>query len=98
MTPADMVRETPFVKPGDDVPDDRQSISSLSRRFEPLNNPNDVGEATGIKGGFAIPMLVEKKEPRIPEFDEVKTKVADAIKQQRAKEQFEQKAKDLAAV
>ncbi len=52
---------------------------------------------TGIKGGFAIPMLLEKKEPRIPEFDEVKTKVADAIKQQRAKEQLEQKAKDLAA-
>jgi parvulin-like peptidyl-prolyl isomerase len=42
-------------------------------------------------------MLVEKKEPRIPEFDEVKDKVADAIKQQRAKEQLEQKAKDLLA-
>jgi parvulin-like peptidyl-prolyl isomerase len=42
-------------------------------------------------------MLVEKKDPRIPDFDEVKTKVADAIKEQRAKEQLEQKAKDLAA-
>ena len=42
-------------------------------------------------------MLLEKKDPRIPEFDEVKTKVAEAIKQQRAKEQLEQRAKDLAA-
>jgi len=42
-------------------------------------------------------MLLEKKEPRIPEFDEVKTKVAENIKQQRAKEQLEQRAKDLAA-
>ena len=96
MTPAQMVRETAFVKPGDDVPD----IGS-NQQFEevlgPLNNPNDVGEATAIKGGFAVPILLEKKEPRIPEFDEVKNKISDAIKQQRAKEQLEQKAKDFAA-
>jgi peptidyl-prolyl cis-trans isomerase D len=96
MSPADMVKETPFIKPNDDV-----ANIGVNQQFEaalaPLNNPNDVGEATGIKGGFAIPMLVEKKEPRIPEFDEVKTKVSDAIKQQRAKEQLEQKAKDLIA-
>jgi parvulin-like peptidyl-prolyl isomerase len=91
-----MVRETPFIKPGDDVPE-IGSNQQFEQALEPLNNPNDVGEATGIKGGFAIPMLVEKKEPRIPEFDEVKTKIAAEIKQQRAKEQLEQKAKDLAA-
>ena len=96
MSPADMVRETPFVKPGDDVPQIGTN-QQFEQALEPLNNPKDVGEATGVKGGFAIPMLLEKKEPRIPEFDEVKTKVADAIKHQRAKEQLEQKAKDLAA-
>jgi peptidyl-prolyl cis-trans isomerase D len=96
MTGAEMVRETPFIKPGDDVPE-IGSNQQFEQALEPLNNPNDVGEATGIKGGFAIPMLVEKKEPRIPEFDEVKTKIAGEIKQQRAKEQLEQKAKDLAA-
>ena len=73
MKPADMVKETPFVKPGDDVP----NIGS-SQQFEaviaPLNNPNDIGEQTGVKGGFAIPMLVEKKEPRVPDFEEVKDK------------------------
>jgi len=96
MTPADMVRETPFVKPGDDVP----NIGS-SQQFEeaiaPLNNPNDVGERTGIKNGFAIPMLVDKKGPRIPEFDEVKDKVAHAVKQEKAKSQLEEKAKELIA-
>ena len=96
MTPADMVRETPFVKPGDDVPD-IGSNQQFEQTLAKLENQNDVGEATGIKGGFAIPMLLEKKEPRIPDFDEVKTKVADAIKQQRAKEELEQRAKDLAA-
>jgi peptidyl-prolyl cis-trans isomerase D len=96
MQPAEMVKETPFIKPADDVP----GIGS-SQQFEaviaPLNNPNDVGDRTGVKGGFAIPMLVEKKEPRIPEFDEVKADVAKTLKQQRAKEQLEQKAKDIAA-
>lgn len=96
MTAADMVRETPFVKPGDDVKD-IGSNQQFEQSLEPLNNANDVGEVTGIKGGFAIPMLLEKREPRIPDFDEVKSKVSDAIKQQRAKEQLEQKAKDLAA-
>ena len=96
MNAADMVKETGFIKPTDDVPNigtNQQFEQSIAQ----LNNPQDVGEPTGIKGGFAIPMLVEKKEPRIPEFDEVKTKVADAIKQQRAKEQLEKKAKDLIA-
>jgi peptidyl-prolyl cis-trans isomerase D len=96
MTPAQMVRETPFVKPGDDVPEIGAN-QQFEQSIEALNNPNDVGEATGIKGGFGIPMLVEKKDPRIPDFDEVKTKIADEIKKQRAKEQLEQKAKDLAA-
>jgi peptidyl-prolyl cis-trans isomerase D len=96
MNPADMVRETPFVKPNDDVPQ-IGSNQQFEQALESLNNPNDVGEVTGVKGGFAIPMLVEKKDPRIPDFDEVKSKIADAMKQQRAKEQLEQKAKDLAA-
>ena len=96
MSPADMVRETPFVKPGDNVP----NIGS-SQQFEdgiaPLNNANDVGERTPIKDGFAVPMLVEKREPRIPEFDEVKDKVIVAVKQEKAKAQLEQTAKDIIA-
>lgn len=96
MRPADMVRETAFVKPGDDVPNvgtNQQFEAALAT----LENPKDVGEVTGIKGGFAIPMLLEKREPRIPEFEEVKTKIAEAVKEQRAGEQLEQRAKDLAA-
>jgi peptidyl-prolyl cis-trans isomerase D len=96
MTPAQMVRETPFVKPQDDVPE-IGSNQQFEQTLEKLNNPQDVGDVTGIKGGFAIPMLLEKKDPRIPDFDEVKTSVAEVIKDQRAKEQFEQRAKDLVA-
>jgi peptidyl-prolyl cis-trans isomerase D len=96
MKPGEMVKETPFIKPGDEVP----GIGS-SQQFESaiasLNNTNDVGERTGVKGGFAIPMLVDKKEPRIPDFEEVKTKVAEALKKQRAKEQLDQKANEIAS-
>jgi len=96
MTAAEMVRETPFIKPQDDVPE-IGSNQQFEQAIAPLNNAKDVGAATGVKGGFAIPMLVDKKEPRIPEYDEVKTKIADAMKEQRAKEQLEQKAKDIVA-
>lgn len=94
MTPAEMVKETGYLKPGDDVPD-IGSNQQFEQALAPLNNPNDVGQATGVKNGFAIPQLVDKKDPRIPDFDEVKAKLADGLKKQRAKEQLEQKAKDL---
>jgi peptidyl-prolyl cis-trans isomerase D len=96
MSAADMVRETPFVKPGDDVPNIGNS-QQFEQAIAPLNNPNDVGERTGIKNGFAVPMLVEQRAPRIPDFDEVKDKVRDALKEEKAKTQLEQKAKDLVA-
>ena len=96
MNATDMVRETPFVKPGDDVP----NIGS-SQQFEDaiaaLNNPNDVGDRTGVKNGFAVPMLVEKRDPRIPDFVEIKDKVVAAAKQDKAKTQLEQTAKDIVA-
>jgi len=96
MTAAEMVRETPFVKPGDDVP----NIGS-SQQFEdavaPLNNANDVGDRTQIKGGFAVPMLVDKRDPRIPDFEEVKARVTTAVKESQAKAQLEAKAKELIA-
>jgi peptidyl-prolyl cis-trans isomerase D len=96
MNAADMVRETPFVKPGDDVPNIGNS-QQFEQAIAPLSNPNDVGERTGIKNGFAVPMLVEQRAPRIPDFDEVKEKVRASVKEEKAKTQLEQKAKDLVA-
>ncbi len=96
MQAGEMVKETPLVKPGDDVPGIGSS-QQFEAVIEPLNNSGEVGEPTGVKGGFAVPMLVEKKEPRVPEFEEIKTEVAKALKLQRAKEQLDQKAKELAS-
>src|SRR5262252_3929413 len=96
MNAADMVRTTAFIKPGDDVKDIGSS-QQFEEAIAPLNSPNDVGDRVGIKNGFAVPMLVEQKPPRIPELDEVKDKVRAAVKDEKAKGVLDQKAKEIAA-
>jgi peptidyl-prolyl cis-trans isomerase D len=96
MTPAEMLKETSFIKPGDDVPDIGTS-PQFEEKIQPLEEAGAVGDFVGVKNGFAIPQLVEKRDPRIPEFDEVKARVAEEFKRTRAAEQLEQAARDLAA-
>jgi peptidyl-prolyl cis-trans isomerase D len=96
MNAADMVRETPFVKPGDDVPNIGSS-QQFEQAIEPLKSPNDVGERTGIKNGFAVPMLVETRDPRIPELEEVKERVTHSLKEEKAKAQVETIAREIIA-
>lgn len=96
MTPTEMVRETGFIQPGDDVPEIGTS-PQFEEKLKPLEEANAVGEFVGIKNGFAVPQLVEKREPRIPELDEVKARVAEDLKRVRAGEQLEQTAKEIAA-
>ncbi len=96
MKPDEMVRETGFVKEGDDVPNIGNS-PQFEDGIKPLENPNDVGDRTPIKDGFAIPMLLEKRDPRDAEFAEVKDEVLEAVKLEQARTKLEQTAKDLAA-
>jgi peptidyl-prolyl cis-trans isomerase D len=95
MTPAEMIKETPFIKPGDDVPDIGSS-PQFEDAIKPLQNPGDIGGRVPIKNGFAIPSLVERREPRIPDLSEVKDKVAARVKQEKARAQLEQVARDIA--
>lgn len=96
MSAAEMVKETAFVKPGDEVPN-----IGISPQFEdgiaPLENVNDVGDKTPIQNGFAVPMLADKKEPRDSEFDEVKAQIVDVVKLEKAQAQVEEIAKKIAA-
>jgi peptidyl-prolyl cis-trans isomerase D len=96
MSVKDMIRETGFVKTGDDVPN-----IGISAQFEQgiatLENANDIGEKIPIKEGFAIPMLLEKRDPRDAEFDEVKDKVTEAVKIEKARAQVEEIAKQISA-
>ena len=96
MSQSEMVRETPFVKPGDDVPDIGSS-PQFESGIAPLNNAGDSGDRVSIKNGFAVPLLVERRDPRVPDFAEVREQVVGRVREERAKSQLEQAARDLAA-
>ncbi len=91
-----MIKETGFVKPGDDVKD-----IGVSDQFEQgiarLENPNDVDDKIPVPNGFAIPLLVEKREPRDAELAEVREKVTEALKLEQARTRVEEIAKQIAA-
>jgi peptidyl-prolyl cis-trans isomerase D len=96
MSAADMVKETAYIKPGDDVPN-----VGVSPQFEEgiagLENPNDVGDKIPVQNGFAIPLLVDKKEPRDAEFDEVKAQVTESVKLEKARAQVQEIANQIAS-
>ena len=95
MTTGEMIRETPFVKPEDDVPEIGVS-QQFEKAIEPLNNPGDIGDRVSIKGGFAIPALAERREPRVPDFAEVREQATERLRNERAQGQLEQAARELA--
>jgi peptidyl-prolyl cis-trans isomerase D len=95
MTPQEMIKETPFVKPGDDVPDIGSS-PQFEDAIKSLDNAGDIGDRVSIKDGFAVPSLVEKREPRIPDLSEVKDKIAARVKQEKARGELEATARDVA--
>jgi peptidyl-prolyl cis-trans isomerase D len=96
MAVSEMVRETPHVKPGDNV----ENIGT-SPQFEDgiasLENPQDVGDEIPVTNGFAVPMLVDKREPRDAELDEVRAQLVEVVKLERARNQIEDLARQIAA-
>jgi len=95
MDAAKMIRETPYIKPGDNV--ENVGISpQFEQGIEPLENAGDVGEKTPIQEGFAIPMLVDKKEPRDADLAEVKDQIVEIVKLEKARGQVEATAKKIA--
>ncbi|MFV0388646.1 MAG: peptidyl-prolyl cis-trans isomerase [Pyrinomonadaceae bacterium] len=95
MAPDEMIRETGYVKPGDDIEN-----LGISQDFEEgisgLNKAGEVGGKIPVPGGFAVPIIVDVKPPRDANFDEVKDQVAETYKANRAREQVEAVAKRIA--
>lgn len=96
MSVAEMVKETGYVKPGDQVQDIGAS-PQFEQGIAGLENAGDIGERTPVPNGFAIPVLVDKKEPRDAEFEEVRNQVAETYKVEKAREQFDEIAKQIAS-
>ncbi|HEY2865639.1 MAG TPA: peptidyl-prolyl cis-trans isomerase, partial [Pyrinomonadaceae bacterium] len=96
MSVADMVRETPYVKPGDNV--DKIGVSQqFEDGIKDLNNPQDVGDKTPVPEGFAIPMLIDQKPPRDADFDEVKAQIVEVVKLEKARAQVQDIANQIAS-
>jgi peptidyl-prolyl cis-trans isomerase D len=94
-TAAEMVRETAYVKPGDTV--DKIGVSpQFEEGIAGLNAVGDVGDKIPVPEGFALPMLVDLKEPRPAEFEEVKTQLVQVVKLEQARARAEQIANTIA--
>ncbi len=93
---AEMVRETAYVKPGDDVPNIGNS-PQFEEGILPLENQNDVGAKIPIQNGFAVPLLVDKKDPRDSEFEEVRAQVVESVKLEKARGMVQDIANQIAA-
>lgn len=95
-TAANMVRETAYVKPGDNV----ENIGT-SPQFEQgiagLENPQDVGDKIPVSGGFAIPLLVDQKPPRDADFEEVRAQVTEVVKLEQARAKVGEIARQIAS-
>jgi peptidyl-prolyl cis-trans isomerase D len=93
--PIASVRETPFFAQGDKLP-----ILGTAPDFESavfgLQNLNDVADRQNVDKGLAIAQFLEKRDPHDPTFEEVKAKVEERYRTDKAKEMAEQKAKQIA--
>jgi peptidyl-prolyl cis-trans isomerase D len=96
MSASEMVKETGYIKPGDKV-EDIGTSPQFEQGIAALENPNDIGDRTPVPNGFAIPVLVDKREPRDAEFEDVKAQVAETYKIEQARNKVEEIAKQIAS-
>jgi len=89
------VKETPYFSQGDSLPDLGPAPDLQSAIFQ-LPAVGDIGERQNVSNGFAIAQYEDKRDPHEPTFDEVKKKVDDAYRMEKAKEMAAEKAKELA--
>ncbi|HKQ05973.1 MAG TPA: peptidyl-prolyl cis-trans isomerase [Blastocatellia bacterium] len=88
------LRETPFFSRGDNLPELNGAFELQAAVFQ-LQNPGDVGESVNVQGGFAIPQYVEKRDPHDPTFEEVRAKVEQRYREDRAKQLAQDRARQI---
>jgi peptidyl-prolyl cis-trans isomerase D len=89
------VKETPFFAEGDSLPDLGAAVGFQDSVFE-LKNPGDIGEYLNVNNGFAIPQYTEKRDPHDPTLEEVRAKVEDRYRTDKARERAAEVARQIA--
>jgi peptidyl-prolyl cis-trans isomerase D len=90
------VKETPHFSQGDNIPELGPESSAFESAVFQLSNPGDIGDHQNVKGGLAIPQYLDPRGPHEANLDEVKTKVEDKYRLEKAKDLASQDALALA--
>lgn len=90
------IRETPFFAPSDSL-SNLGAASEFQQAVFALQETGDVTDRLSVNNGFAVAQLVDKREPHDATFEEVKTRVEDSYRTEKAKEIAAERARQLAA-
>jgi peptidyl-prolyl cis-trans isomerase D len=90
------VKETPFFAQGDTIPGLGEAPEVESVVFG-LENPNDIGDYVSTDNGFVVAQYLEKRGPHDPTFEEVRAKVEQRYRADKAKELAADRARQIAA-
>jgi len=90
-----MVQETDLFARDEPIPSLGFSPEVASRVFQ--MNVGEVSGAIGTARGVLFATVTEKKDPYVPQLDEAKPKVRDAVLAEKAKAMAQQKAGEVAA-
>ena len=91
-----LIRETPFFAPTDSL-ENLGAASEFQQAVFALRETGDVTDRVTVNNGFAVAQLVDKREPHDATFEEVRTKVEDSYRTEKAKEIAAERARQLAA-
>ncbi len=91
------IRETPFFEPNDSL-SNLGAASEFQQAVFALQATGDVTDRVDVNNGFAVAQLVDKREPHDATFEEVKTKVEESYRTEKAKEIAAERARQLGAV
>ncbi len=80
----EMIRHTDFFAATDTLPEFGTSSSSFTSTVASIDEVGAVGNKVYLTDGYAVPILSAKREPKSPEFDEVKMRVITRLKRDRA--------------
>lgn len=94
-TPVASVREIPFFSSGETIPE-LKDIPEVEFAIFNIENPGDVSEHLPISGGVAIPQYLEKRDPHDATFEEVKPKVEQRYRADKAKDLASERAQQVA--
>ncbi|HEX4996861.1 MAG TPA: hypothetical protein VFY29_01460, partial [Terriglobia bacterium] len=79
------VRETPMIERNQSIPGIGPAGDFQNQLFS-LKEKGDFGPAVSVVGGYAVIMLADKQDPHPAALDEVKERVVNDVKVQKARE------------